>query len=383
MLHVASFSGNIGDNASHSGTYGLLSEVLSGSLRVTRKEIRKTYLNYRGPDAWKFDERFIAEANRHDITVIGGGNYFELWLEGSSTGTTVDLSPPLLEDLEQVLVFNGLGCDPYKGYSQSTIERFGIFLEATAKHPLALLSVRNDGSMDHIQRLLGSSYLSGVAEIPDPGFFVQTDPEPRVNLDGRYWALNLACDMPEIRFGAGSRKRAERGYRQYIEDTAEALSLNMSRDPELRLVLIPHIYSDLRADIDLMDCLPESLRRSRVSVAAYGVGSRHAASIFSIYRSADAAIGSRFHANVCAIGLGVPSLGLVSYQKVADLYDNLEMEDRYVSTHSPTYLADLTRAIDSTIHDGPSIRKRYIGLTEELRATALDFYARVGSKLIA
>ena len=38
----------------------------------------------------------------------------------------------------------------------------------------------------------------------------------------------------------------------------------------------------------------------------------------------------RFHANVCPIGLGTPTIGLVNYPQVKLLYEELNLENRFV-----------------------------------------------------
>lgn len=52
ILHVASFVGNIGDNASHQGLEGILKEYFN-NYDITRLEIRKFYKNYNRVDKKK------------------------------------------------------------------------------------------------------------------------------------------------------------------------------------------------------------------------------------------------------------------------------------------------------------------------------------------
>ena len=49
ILHIASFRGNIGDNASHLGFYSILDQVIK-NYSVERIEMRKFYKNYNGDD---------------------------------------------------------------------------------------------------------------------------------------------------------------------------------------------------------------------------------------------------------------------------------------------------------------------------------------------
>ena len=73
-LHLASFDGNVGDNANHSGFYRHLKAQPGYDFAIEQLEIREYY--------WKqrfFDDGFVDLVNDYDLLIIGGGNYFELW----------------------------------------------------------------------------------------------------------------------------------------------------------------------------------------------------------------------------------------------------------------------------------------------------------------
>ena len=84
VLHIASFTGNIGDNANHMGFRPWFEKVSSVSVSWDNLEIREFYWKER-----KWDMDFVDLANSYDLVVIGGGNYFELWVEDSPTGTSI------------------------------------------------------------------------------------------------------------------------------------------------------------------------------------------------------------------------------------------------------------------------------------------------------
>ena len=74
ILHLASFSGNIGDNANHMGFRPWFAKQVGREVAWSNCEIREFYWKERA-----FDTDFVALANSYDALVIGGGNYFELW----------------------------------------------------------------------------------------------------------------------------------------------------------------------------------------------------------------------------------------------------------------------------------------------------------------
>ena len=76
ILHVASFKGNIGDNASHMGFYKILKLHLI-DFKVKKIEIRKFYKNYKKSDALSFDDKFVESINNYDLCIIGGGGFLD------------------------------------------------------------------------------------------------------------------------------------------------------------------------------------------------------------------------------------------------------------------------------------------------------------------
>ena len=90
ILHIASFTGNIGDNANHLGFRGWFERVAEADVIWTELEIREFY--------WKnrfWDRSFVEYANGFNLIIIGGGNYFELWVDKSPTGTSIEIEPDL------------------------------------------------------------------------------------------------------------------------------------------------------------------------------------------------------------------------------------------------------------------------------------------------
>src|SRR5262245_48888408 len=124
VLHLASFDGNVGDNANHDGARRELERNLGVELEYSELEIREFFWKQR-----RYDDEFAALCNRHDLVMIGGGNYFELWVEHSSTGTSIDLSAELLAKIRPPILFHALGVDPAMGASEQAIARFRAFLD--------------------------------------------------------------------------------------------------------------------------------------------------------------------------------------------------------------------------------------------------------------
>lgn len=324
ILHLASFNGNIGDNANHMGFRPWFEALIDAPVSWTRLEMREFYWRER-----QWDETLVAFINTHDLLVIGGGNYFELWVASSPTGTSIAIEPALFDQIRVPVFFNALGVDPGQGVPDSSRERFAAFLDKLTTSEQYLVSVRNDGAMDNLKRHVGEKYAERVHGLPDHGFFFAPAEETFPALlparsDVRRIAINLACDMADIRF-AGLGSRAE-----FAREMAAAIERLAERDPGTEFYLIPHIFSDLEIVSEVIGHLGDRLRRTRLGIAPFGSGDDAARQAFALYRSADLVLGMRFHANVCSMALGRQVLGLNCYRQIENLYVEIGQTDRLV-----------------------------------------------------
>lgn len=342
VLHLASFSGNIGDNANHAGARAQFSKNLSFEFAYTELEIREFY--------WKqryFDESFVIYANQFDLLLIGGGNYFELWVEHSRTGCSIDLPPELLAKIQCPVIFYGLGVDAGQGVPDSCLANFHQFMDCLLANDRFFVSVRNDGAVATLEKYLGNSYAQAVTAVPDGGFFVK--PLPYVHSElvsfSRNIVINLAGDMLETRFKGEDGKLSAQ---QFFSEFANTLTCLLDEHVDLGLVFVPHIFRDYQPISAVIDLLPDQLRRRRIAVAPYLVGAHGGDKIFSLYRQATVVLAMRFHANVCPIGMAVPTLGLVCYPQIQHLYRELNSEDLAIDVTSfgfSTQLLSMTRAL--------------------------------------
>ena len=93
-LHLASFNGNIGDIANHVGFWNLFKKYVTNDVEVTYLEIREYYKSW---NLRQFDDSFADLVNRYDLLVIGGGNFFDVKWDYSTTGTTLNISDEILK----------------------------------------------------------------------------------------------------------------------------------------------------------------------------------------------------------------------------------------------------------------------------------------------
>lgn len=344
LLHIASFSGNIGDNANHIGYRSWIEGLSERSIEWTELEIRQFFWRER-----EWDAAFVDYANGFDGLVIGGGNYFELWVENSPTGTSIAIAPDLWAKLTVPVYFNALGVDPGQGVPEICRTRFKAFLDNALASDKVLVSVRNDGAIANLAEHIGPNYADAVLHAPDNGFFAGFEPattvpffsDPNVS---RVVTMNLASDMAEIRFAG-----IDGGVDGFASEIARAIDDLARRDPSLGFLFAPHIFRDLDVVNRVIDCLSDRLRRTRIAQAPYGTGDAAAKAVFGLYAASDVCVGMRFHANVVPLGSLRQTLGLVSYQQVSALYDEIDQPDRCVDVSQKGFAEALSYRVSDAL----------------------------------
>jgi polysaccharide pyruvyl transferase WcaK-like protein len=362
VLHLASFAGNIGDLANHAGARRMLAERLDFALKFTDLEIREFYWKQRS-----FDDAFVSYANSFDLLIIGGGNYFELWVDHSATGTSIDITPERMASLTVPTVFFALGVDTGQGYSEKSAQRFSAFMATAMDRRDVYVCVRNDGSSRALREVLGDQTAERIPIMPDGGFFADPAGCRSPEIDSQRIGINIAGDMLERRFDRGL------SVEQFLRELAAACGDLMDVRPELRIDLMPHIWRDNTLIAQLLPMIPDPYLRRRVAVGRLDSGETGLASFLQSYRDFDLVLGMRFHANVCPIGMGVPTRGLLNYPQVERLYEELDLHDRLVDVRVAGFGKSLVDAVLSDLADLQTQRRvcaeRVARLTEQANET--------------
>lgn len=372
VLHLASFDGNIGDNANHNGVSHLWKKHLPEyDFRITRLEMREFFWKWR-----MFDDEFVRMVNAYDLFVCGGGNYFELWVENSPTGTSVAIPLEVLNRIETPCLFYALGLDPYMGAPDVCVERFKNFLDHTLGARQFLVSVRNDGSPASARRVLGDSYADRIHLMPDGGHFVQPDDHyhPELAPGSRTIGVNLAGDMLDFRFSSPNGVTLE----NFKQSLCMVLSGIMQRMPDVNLVFYPHIYKDFAFISDFMRQFDDHLLRRRMTVAPYLRGQGSEKYFFDLYRKCALNIGTRLHTNICSVGLNVPSVGIVTHPQIGELYAYYGMPNRALGFAEDGFTRRLEDLILDSLENGDAVSRRYSQVMEGVRRDAEAFLKIMG-----
>jgi hypothetical protein len=362
VLHLASFAGNIGDLANHAGARRMLAERLSFTLDFTDLEIREFYWKQRS-----FDDSFIEYANNFDLLIIGGGNYFELWVDHSATGTSIDITPERLARLTVPTVFFALGVDTGQGYSAQTKQRFSDFITTVLGRRDMFVCVRNDGSQRALCEVLGDEIASRIPTMPDGGFFADPTGGGQVYDDSGRIGINIAGDMLERRFDRGLTIEG------FLRELAEACRGLLDTKPELRIDFMPHLWRDNTIIADLLPFIPDPYLRRRIAVGRLDPSKAGLVGFLQSYRNFDLVLGMRFHANVCPLGMGVPVRGLLNYPQVERLYEEIQLKDRLIDVREPGFGKTLVDTTISDLGDLPTQRRlcaeRVVNLNSQAVAT--------------
>lgn len=325
IAHLASFSGNIGDVANHESFYFNFKKALNCDIEITKLEIRDYYLIWNNK---KFDDDFIKLVNQHDLFIIGGGNLFELCWDYSDTGTTVNLSNEQLDKINTPILINAIGLDVYKGVNQENLEKFSSFI-AKLQEKESFFTVRNEGSFDVIREYF-PQYEKYILKTMDNGFYL-SDLLKNTKKEKKYIGFNIAKDMANIRYHNMS-------YEFFLEEICKTIK-RICDETDYKIMMLPHIYSDYEAIMDIMGMLDNQLVRTRFSIAPLIHGLE--IDTFNYYQQCRAIYAMRFHANVCAISLNIPTVPILNYPKHIELYEDLGYKERVINTNSKCFKSEL------------------------------------------
>jgi len=362
ILHIASFNGNIGDNASHMGFESILNDVI-GNFNKKNIEIRKAYNNYTEKDKLVFDFEFADYVNSFDYLVFGGGGFLDYWVEGSVNGTTLNIPYEVLNKINIPILITSIGSNPHRKIPNGNIEKFKTFLNYVKNNKNITIALRNDGSVLSWKKDLGKEYVVGVHQILDHAFFYEPKTQPVKMTDESYACLNITEDQIEMYNENGYVKNAE----QYYNKIADLVKFIID-EKKLKIMLVPHIYSDLNAIVKLFECLPDRYKRASIQVAPMLQGDLGCDFIFNIYKNASFVIGSRYHTNVCSLKFGKPSIGLSPLNRIKYLYDFFSIPFNFEFVNSDFHIT-LRNKINNLDNQPNMLQK----LGEEQTKT-IDFY---------
>lgn len=383
IWHTATHSTNIGDAALICGIHSTIREDWGEAVEFIPDHLMR-YDTYWGSK--KFDIDLVEQINsKSDLLLIGGGGMIDGGRGNKGTGMAFNLPFPLWGEIRVPIAFYALGQNlfPNQRYWHS-IKLLQLINYAASKENI-LFSVRNDGPLERLKAMF-STPIAGVEEIPDPGLYVPTQnvdqavlcPE-KINI-----VIQLAGDNPFNRFGCSYwkyvavwGKRVLRDQmRQYFKKVGKALQ-EVAKDYPVNYILCPHLVRDFFVLSEFVACIPTGFSRFNFNVSNVLRGVNQAPVFFDLYRKADIVIGMRGHSVICGIGVGTPTIGLSSHDKIKGFMDSVGFHDRMLEIKDPGLESKLAKTIATVIQNREGEKQRILKAYNQCREKTAQFNKKI------
>lgn len=337
IMHIASFSGNIGDIINH---YGFYKSFNIDEKCVEKIEIRRFYRNCVGSDKLAFNEALIEKINSKKLLILGGGGFFDVYWNESSTGTTLDMSRTFLDKIRVPVLVNAMGVHFIHKRSEAQY-KFFHFLNDIRRRENWFVSIRNDGSYKRIRNIYGEDILEHIYVVPDNGFrfAVDTEPEYKKSYKKRI-GLSVTNELLDPIY-TGSEN-----IDKFNDKMAKIISEYLEK---AELCFFLHTPQDLLTLYEIVSRMGAEKMRKDVTIAPYSFydnGKR----ILKYYKGCDAVVGMRFHSNVMAIANRIPIIGLAMHEQIEDLYREINYCKQCVKVGNPEYINILRDKIEQTLY---------------------------------
>ena len=337
IVHIASFAGNIGDIINHLGFYNAMN---INEQDVNKIEIRKFYRN-QGKNRRVFDKKLADEINQYDLLVLGGGGFFDVYFDESETGTTFDMSEQFVNSITIPVVVNAMGVhiDRLKTIA---VEKFGQFIGLISKKDNWYISIRNDGSYKRMVEVLGKDSLVNIHVVPDNGFVFKNNKQLRLDSERKVIGLNITNEIIDPEFTNGITTDS------FNKKIAKLVMQIINKDNICCFFV--HTPQDIETLNKIMNICGREHFRDNVVLAPYmPFFSCLATKFANYYAYCDLVIGMRFHANVLAMAVGIPVVGLAIHEQISGLYKEIGLNEHFIRIGEKAWINKLKVKIFSLL----------------------------------
>lgn len=357
ILHVASFKGNYGDIINHTGLYKMLNTHLKKSPFIKQLEIR---LFYRNENLYRFDDEFVDEVNKFDLLILGGGGFFDVRFNDSSTGTTIDISKSVIDRIQIPVLINAMGYHEFEGEYEEAKVRFKKIILYVQQKKNWFVTFRNDGSILRINRTIEedspssslspspactytmmpkrkyvqySRTVSPLIEVPDNGFFF-TDLDVIEKPAAKIIGVNITNDEFTRKFNGNIT------IERFNKEISKVISSVVSKG--FRIIFFLHTPQDIQTLSLLQNFLGPKYFRYNIEIAPYNPTNIEATKELEYYyRKCRLIVAMRFHSTILAIQNGILVIGLAGHEQISSLYEELDLEDQFIRVGEDNYIAKL------------------------------------------
>lgn len=360
ILHIASFVGNLGDIVNHEGFYKKFSETVESHIEIEQVEIRLFYNNCRER---KFDSNFLQYVNTFDLLILGGGGLFTVEWDYSDTATTINMSKDFINGIKIPVIVNAMGYHENANDSK-LFQKFENFISYISDKKNWLITFRNDGSIERLQKRFGCDY--GIMKVPDNGFIVpmgmcesQKDTNPTVG----FLITNDLFDMQYNILGV-----------EEINKKIISLVCKVLKDG-YNVVFLNHTPKDVQFLEKILKEIPEVDLRSKVVISPYSTrGKQCIYDMERYYKMCNCIVSMRFHGNILGMKYRVPMIGLAGHQQIEDLFKEMNLEEQLVVINNPEFDTELLEKIIYAIENEHKIIKKQETVIQEIELQSHKYF---------
>lgn len=327
-LHIASFNGNIGDVLSHEGTYSMFKKYVKKRIKFTKFEIRDIYNGKK-----KFDENFVNYVNTFDFLMIGGGNYFELWMKNSPTGTSINIELSLLKKIKIPILVNSIGVDLGQGASNQNLNKFKKFIKILIKKN-SYLSFRNDGAKYNLKKIFKLKSIFGKFNFTPDNGFLYNKKKVYFNKDFSVLGINIAGDMSSLRYK--NKNKFNKSLSKFVKKFLFENSKN-------KIFIFPHIYKDYEIILNFLRYFDDDIVRKRIKICELNPCKKGLSTFLQNISKCNYMLSMRLHSNIASIINNIPAIGLFNYPQINLLYNELNLNNRAIDTNSDNFYKNLNK----------------------------------------
>lgn len=404
FIHLANHqSTNIGNGALIHGTERVLREDLGCPIEFL-PEPWDEYTYSKGRK--KFDATFVDLVNQQsDALLVNGAVTLNGVAKYKNTGSRFDLPLELWAKITKPIVFYGISYRFWPGQVYHHLDKLRQTVDYALACPRILLGVRNDGTKQWLEKLLGFGS-DKIISVPDPAVHVPTHvgawhpelAEGKVNI-----VLSLNNEDDAQRFGSDaapapcnarpslwqrligkqnqqpspvppvSRKR------QFLQALAQALDA-FAAAHDVNLILCIHSHEDYTIAGEFVGlCSPRFQTQSIVSRGQMKLS--QTSYFYDLYARADLALSMRVHSMSPAVGLGTPLIALTSQKRMTDFLLDSGLAEFGLDIGDPQFSAKLTARLQELHANAAAARAQLRAAQAKLRERTRVINQRIATLL--
>ena len=338
ILHIASFQGNLGDILNHQNFYRVLKEKLCCELEVKQIEIREFYKN---SAKRKFDLELSEYINSFQMLLIGGGGFFDVHWDYSSTATTLDMPEEFIDSIQVPVVINALSYMEFKKTPELFI-KFERFITKIIERNW-FISLRNDGSYERMKKRFPKLNMNKIIEVPDNVFTAVMSSVSR-KIEGVTVGMSLTDDLFDKEYNCGV------GQEMFLTRVTEYVKRLL--DKKYNIVFFIHTPQDVMLISKILPELSDLAKRKQVILSPLDVHDDNSVGMYeSYYRMCDVMVAMRFHVNIFALSNNIPCVALAGHARIEGLYHSLNLDELCIPVNNIDFIESLDSVLNKVIEN--------------------------------